>query len=102
MKVQTAAAAEIADTASGGSGSGFQGLWLPVKLESLKTPDIYRPGISGPPHILSRPDENVDGNGDRQDALFLGGILTLYGRTREGSITLSRAQIKGIHIDAWA
>ena len=49
MKVQTAAAAEIADTASGGSGSGFQGLWLPVKLESLKTPDIYRPGISGPP-----------------------------------------------------
>jgi hypothetical protein len=99
MKVQTVAAAEIADTAPGGPGRGFQGPWLPVKLESFKIiRDISHTGISCPPHMLNRYDEK----GERHDAVFLGGILSLYGTTREGSITLSRAQIKGINIDTWA
>jgi hypothetical protein len=48
--------------------------------------------------MLNRSEEKHD----REDAVFLGGILSLYGKTREGSISLSRAQIKGIHIDTWA
>jgi len=102
MKVQTVAAAEIVDTAPGGSGRGFQGPWLPVKLQSFKVPKIPQAGISSPSHLLYRSDEKDDLNGDRQDAVFLGGILSLYGKTREGSVILSRTQIKGINIDIWA
>jgi hypothetical protein len=98
MKVQTVAAAEIADTAPGGPGRGFQGPWLPVKLESFKVPGISHTGISSPLYMLNRSEEKHD----REDAVFLGGILSLYGKTREGSIILSRDQIKGIHIDTWA
>ena len=102
MKVNTLAAAEIIDTALNSPGRGFQGPWLPVKLESFKAPEIALPGTSSPPHRITRPDDKHDLNSDRQDAVFLGGILSLYGKTREGSIVLSRALIKGMNIDTWA
>jgi hypothetical protein len=98
----TATAPEIVDTALGSPGRGFQGPWLPVKLEFFKVPDISHAGISSPPHMLTGTEEKRDRNGDRQDAVFLGGILSLYGKTRDGSIILSRAQIKGINLDTWA
>ncbi|HOD34809.1 MAG TPA: hypothetical protein PLR20_03225 [Syntrophales bacterium] len=86
----------------GGSGRGIQGPWLPIKLEPFKVPEISHAGISSPSHLLYRSDEKGDLNGECQDAVFLGGILSLYGKTREGSVILSRTQIKGINIDTWA
>ena len=102
MKVHSLTAAEITDTAMGGPGRGFQGPWLPVKLETFKVPELVHAGLSPRPHILTGSDEKRDRIGDRQDAVFLGGILSLYGKTREGSIVLSRALIKGMNIDTWA
>lgn len=98
MKVQTVAAAEIVDTALGGPGRGFQGSWLPVKLEPLEVPGISHTGISSPLYMLNRSEEKHN----REDAVFLGGILSFYGKNPEGSVFLSRARIKGINIDIWA
>ncbi len=102
MKVHTLAAAEVVDTALNTPGRSFQGSWLPVKLESFRAPEIAHPRTSSPPHRLTRPDDKPDRNDERQDAVFLGGILSFYGKTRDGSIILNRARIKGMNIDTWA
>ncbi|MCX5833224.1 MAG: hypothetical protein NTV99_01685 [Deltaproteobacteria bacterium] len=102
MKVHTLATAENVYMAPGSPGRSFQGPWLPVKLESFRTPEITHSGTSSLPYRLTPPDEKPDRNGDRQDAVFLGGILSFYGKTRDGSIVLNRARIKGMNIDTWA
>jgi hypothetical protein len=102
MKVHALATAEIIDTAPGSPGRSFQSPWLPVKLEAFKAPEIAQSGTSIPPHRITRLGEKQDRNGERQDAVFLGGILSFYGKTRDGSIVLDRARIKGMNIDTWA
>jgi hypothetical protein len=102
MKVHALATAEIVDTAPGSPGKSFQGPWLPVKLESFKAPEIAHSGTSTPPHRIIPLDEKQDRNGELQDVVFLGGILSFYGKIPDGSIVLDRARIKGMNIDTWA
>ena len=102
MKVHALATAEHIDTAPGSPGRSFQGPWLPVKLESFKAAAIAVSGTSFPPHQATGLDEKQDRSIEQQDAVFLGGILSLYNKTRDGSIILSRARIKGININTWA
>ena len=102
MKVHALATAEHIDTAPGGPERSFQGPWLPVKLEAFKAAGIAVSGTSFPPHQTTRLDEKQGRNSERQDAVFLGGILSFYNKTLDGSVVLSRARIKGININTWA
>ena len=102
MKVHALATAEIVDTAPGSPGRGFHSPWLPVKLEPFKAPGTTISGTSISPHRTTGLEEKQDRNAERQDAVFLGGILSFYGKSRDGSIVLSRARIKGLHINTWA
>ncbi len=94
--------AETVGTTMGNPGRGFQGPWLPVKLGSIRQPDLVRADMQTHPHRPTDAEVKRDPNGDCGDVVFLGGVLSFYGKTRDGSIILSRARIMGIHIDTWA
>ena len=102
MKVHAFTTSEHVDTASGGPERSFQGPWLPVKLEASKAAGIAVFGTSFSPHQTTGLDEKRGRNIEQQDAVFLGGILSFYNKTRDGSVVLSRARIKGININTWA
>lgn len=101
MKVY-AITAETVGTTMGSPGRGFQEPWLPVKLGSIKLPELAPAETQSQPHRLNDADLRRDTNGDCGDIVFLGGVLSSYGKTRDGSIVLSRVRIRGIHIDTWA